>query len=391
MKILIIHNHYQRYGGEDAVVEAEKRLLVEYNHKVILYERSNTEINKYSFLKKIGLYFNMHWSEDDYLDIKNLIQKEEPDIAHIHNTFLLITPSAYYACKELNVPIVQTLHNYRFLCPGANFYRNGHICEECLKRKNFRKGILNGCWRNSNLLTAAVAKMLKFHYKKGTFKNLIDCYIALSKFSKNKFIKTGFNKEKIIVKPNFVNFDPGERREIGNYALFAGRLSTEKGIWTLVKALKKIDKLPLKIIGTGNLSEVLMKYSKKRSLNIEFLGQKENKEVINYIKNSTFVIVPSECYETFGQVIIESFACGVPVIASRIGAIGEIIQEGKTGLLFEAGNPDDLNKKINNLYKNIDLIKEMGKNARKEYEEKYTPKKNYEILMNIYQNVIKRL
>lgn len=388
MKILIIHNRYQRSGGEDTVVDAEKKLLKEHNHKVISYERINARVDRYSFSKRISLYFNMHWSEDDYLDIKNLIQKEKPDIAHIHNTFLLITPSAHYACKELNVPIVQTIHNYRFLCPGANFYRKGHICEECLKRGNFSKSILNGCWRNSKLLTAAVVRMLRFHYKKGTFKNLIDCYIALSEFSKNKFIEAGFDAKKIVVKSNFVNFDPGERREIGNYALFAGRLSAEKGIWTLIKAWEKIDEISLKIIGTGDLFEDLMKYSKRKALNIEFLGQKENKKVIKYIKNSAFVIVPSECYETFGQVIIESFACGVPVIASRLGAMREIIQEGNTGLLFEAGNPDDLSKKISDLWENLNLIEKMGRNARKEYEQKYTAERNYKILIGIYSKTI---
>jgi len=388
MKVLIIHNYYQQYGGEDTVVRAEKKLLTRHGNVVVSYSRLNSRVYRYSFLKKVNLYLNTHWSEDDYLDIKNIIKKENPDIAHIHNTFLLVTPSAYCACKDLGVPIVQTLHNYRFFCPGGNLYIKGLICEECLKEKSFKKSMINGCWRNSRLLTASVARMLKYHIGKGTFRNLIDYYIVLTEFSKNKFMEAGYDSNKMVVKPNFVDFDPVRRAGVGKYVLFVGRLSEEKGVRLLVNSWSRLGKVPLKIIGTGDLLKDLQKYSQNKGLNIDFLGQKSHEEVIKYIKDSAFVVLPSKCYETFGRVIVESFACSVPVIATRLGAMEELIQNNKTGLLFEAGNKEDLIRKINYLWERKDLIEELGRNARKEYEKKYTAEKNYDMLIGIYKRAI---
>lgn len=388
MKVLFIHNYYQQYGGEDTVVKAEKNLLTSYGNKVTVYSRLNSRVYRYSFLKKVNLYLSTHWSKDDYFDIKNIIQKENPDIAHIHNTFLLITPSAYYACRDSGLPIVQTLHNYRFLCPGGNLYIKGLICEECLKEKSFKKSLANGCWRNSRLLTASVTRMLKYHIDKGTFKNSIDCYIALTEFSKNKFIEAGYDPKKMVVKPNFVSFDPAKREKVGKYILFVGRLSEEKGVWLLVNSWNKLNNLPLKIIGTGDLLKDLVKYSRMKKLNIDFLGQKSHEDVLSYIKNAAFVVLPSKCYETFGRVIIESFACSVPVVATKLGAMGELIQDNKTGLLFKEGDRDDLVRKINYLWERKDLIEELGRNAREEYENKYTAEKNYDMLIKIYNQVI---
>ncbi len=390
MKILQIHNHYKCHGGEDEVFTAERAMLKQYGHKVISYECINAKIDKYSFFKKINIYFNMHWSEDNYLKIKKFIRKEKPDIAHIHNTFLLITPSVYYACKELNVPIVQTLHNYRFLCPGANFYRSGHICEECLKRKNFRKGILNGCWRNSKLLTAAVARMLRFHYKKGTFKNLIDCYITLSKFSRNKFIEAGFDAEKIAVKPNFVYPDSGTEEGSKQYMLFVGRLSPEKGIQTLLRAWQDLKRIPLKIVGSGPLKDKIETLIRKSNLrNVELLGYQSHNETMSLIKKARCLIFPSEWYECFPVTIIEAFACGIPVVASHLGAMKEIVHHEKTGLHFIPGDSKDLRSKIKWVLKNPKKMEEIGKQAKKEYEQKYTAEKNYGILINIYKKTIK--
>jgi glycosyltransferase involved in cell wall biosynthesis len=389
MKVLIIHNHYKNYGGEDAVVEAEKRLLMKHGHQVIYYSRSNAEFDKYNYVKKIGALFNLHWSNQEYLNIQELIKKHSPDIAHIHNTFYLITPSVYFACKDSGVPIVQTMHNYRFLCSNGKLYAKGRICESCLRKSSFNPGIFHGCWKGSRLLTCALAKMLRVHKQRGTFKKLIDCYVALTEFSKSKFVEAGYASDKIVVKPNFISGIPEIKsdKKPGEYALFVGRLSSEKGVSFLINSWGRIRSIPLKIIGNGELFKKLKKYSLKRGMNIEFLGEKNNEEVIKYIKNSAFTIFPSEWYETFGLVIIESFACGIPVIASRIGAMQELVSDKKTGLLFNPGDTHDFVKQVEYLWGNVGLIKQMGENARQEYINKYTEEKNYENLMSIYTKV----
>ena len=386
MKVLIIHNHYKNRGGEDAVVEAEVALLKKYGHEVIYYTQSNAEIDKYSFLKKIHTFFNSHWSKYNYLKIKELIAATSPDIMHVHNTLLLITPAVYYAAKELGIPVVQTLHNYRFICPNGEFYFKGRICEYCLKNKDLQRSLFYGCWRRSRFLTAIVVKMLRFHESKNTFKDLIDCHIALSEFSRDKFIAAGYAPDKITVKPNFVSSVPEETQgpKMDKYALFVGRLSEEKGVRFLVKCWEAISHIPLKIMGTGELLQELKISARRKRLNIEFLGEKENEEVAKYIKNSSFTIFPSQWYEPFGRVIIESFACGIPVIASSIGAAQELVSDHKTGLLFMPADRDDLIKKVNYLWGNAALLKRMGENARAEYLLKYTEEINYEKLMRIY-------
>jgi len=384
MKVLIIHNHYKNRGGEDAVVQGEGTLLEKYGHQVFYYARSNSEIDKYRFFKKVFTFLNAHWSRYSYLKIKELIANEKPDVVHIHNSFLLITPAVYFACKESGIPVIQTLHNYRFICPNGEFYLKGKICEYCLKSKNFNKSLFYGCWRRSRLLTAIAVRILRFHEK--TFKNFIDCYIALSDFSRNKFIQAGYPPDKIIVKPNFVSFISEETKSAKavKYALFVGRLSQEKGIRFLTECWKEIKHIPLKVIGTGELLDELKNLAKRKKLNIDFLGEKESKEVVQYIKNSSFVIFPSEWYETFGRVIIESFACGIPVIASRIGAMQELVSDHKTGLLFMPSDKNDLIKKVNYLWGNTEVLKQMGENAKAEYMLKYTEEINYEQLMSIY-------
>ncbi|MDD5016425.1 MAG: glycosyltransferase family 4 protein [Atribacterota bacterium] len=390
MKILLIHNYYRQYGGEDAVVDAEKDLLHKYGHNVITYFCNNALIDTYAIYKKIHSYLNMSWSKENYLNIRNLIQREKPDIAHIHNTFFSITPSSYYACKEMNVPVVQTLHNYRFLCPGGNLYTKRKICEECPKCKNFNKSLINGCWRNSTLLTAAVAGMLRCQIQRKTFQHLIDRYIAPSDFCRNKFIEYGYEANKISVKPNFVPaISPKPTSRFGPpYALFVGRLTEEKGVLLLISSWKKLKDFSLKIIGTGELLRKLKILVDRDNLNLDFIGQKGYTEVIEYMKNAAFLIVPSKCFETFGRVIIESFACSTPVIATNFGATGELVEDKKTGLLFEYGNADSLVEQVRYLWNNADLRREMGKNARIVYEQKYTEKENYAVLIDIYKQVL---
>ena len=390
MKILVIHNTYQQSGGEDVVAEAEVLMLRNAGHQVVMYHRSNNEINNFEWQEKIIFPKQVIWAKKAIHDLRGIIYKEKPDAAHFHNTFLMISPAAYYACQEAGVPVVQTLHNYRLLCPAATFFREGRVCEDCLGHTLPWPGVLHACYRGSRAETALVASMLTFHHQAGTWQKKVDVYIALTEFARRKFIEGGLPPEKIVVKPNFLNQDPGIGESEREYAVFVGRLSTEKGLRTLLKAWLTLKEIPLKIIGDGPMTDEIKMFVKTNQLenSINILGRCSRQEVYAQIKGSRFLVFPSEWYEGFPITILEVFACGKPVIASQLGAMAEIIKDGKTGLFFEVGNSGDLASKVRQLLKNPQAYAEMGKNARVEFETKYTAEKNYEMLMRIYEKAI---
>lgn len=387
MTILVIHNHYTLQGGEDEVVRSEEVMLRHYGHKVVLYTRSNSEIRTFSFIKKLKTFLlDIFWSRESYNTVRRIIRREKPDIVHVHNTFFLISPSIYDACKDENVPVVQTLHNYRLLCPIGIFYRQGRICQDCLSY-GLKSAVINKCWQGSRVATLFLAILIKI-IRLRIFFEKVKCYIVLGEFSRKIYTLNGVPEEKVSIKSNFLEFDPGVSFSEGKYGLFIGTLQEYKGIRTLINAWRDVDgDFPLKIIGEGPLRVELEKATQGN--NIEFLGQKSLSEVLDYIKKALFVIVPSECYETGVRVIIESFACGVPLVASDHGAMKELITDHKTGLLFTPKDSRDLTAKINYLINNRDATKKMGFNARKEFEVKYTEEKNYNYLINIYRSIMK--
>ena len=370
------------HGGEDEVVKAEKSMLEEYGHEVFLFECANSEIKNFDLFHKIRLSLcDIYWSKTTYQSVKKIIQDKKPDIVHIHNTFLLISPSVYDACFEAQVPVVQTLHNYRFLCPAGTFYRKGYICEKCLPNKRIFC-FLHRCWRSSFFLSCLLWRIVEVFYKKKIFSEHIKSYIALSNFSREMFIENGFPADRVFVKPNFLDVDPGYLESSEEYGLFVGALRDYKGIKTLVKAWNSLEtQHTLKIIGDGPLRGYIEKPSNN---SIELLGSKTLRETMDYMKKARFVIVPSECYETFSRVSMESLACGVPVIASDIGALREMVEHEYTGLLFRAGDSNDLAEKINRLFSDKDLVKELKRNARNRYKERYTLAANYKMLMDVY-------
>lgn len=384
MKILQVHNYYQFSGGEDTVFSNEYKLLTYYVHELIQFTKSNKEIDNYNIFQKSKLFFNAVYSRATFEEVLKIIKEHKPDICHVHNTLTLITPSVYYACKEMGVPVVQTLHNYRLMCSNAYLFRNGKVCEECIG-KSLYHSVKYGCYRNSRLQTFVLARTIEWNKKQGTWNNLIEVFIALTEFSKQKFIEGGIQENKIFVKPNFLFEDPGYSEKNEGYFLFAGRLDITKGFNVLVKAAEKLPNLKFKVAGDGILRSNL-----DGVLNIEYLGQLNRNDLILELKESSAFIFPSVLYENMPMTIIESFACGKPVIASNLGAMAELIENGKTGLLFEPGNVDDLVKKILWAKNNPEKMKKMGLNARKEFEEKYTAEKNFMILMNIYENVIEK-
>lgn len=384
MKILLIHNQYLEKGGEDEVVKAEAQLLAEHGHKVILYKKSNESIGKLSFFKK-ALFFlqELKYSKAVYREVKEIIKREKPDIAHVHNIFVCITPSVYFALKEENVPIVQSLHNYRFFCIRGTFFGKGRICEKC-KDKKFFNAVLRKCWRSSFLSSFFLARLL---CKSESFFKKIDSYIVTSEFSRNKFIELGLDKEKMFLKVNFLTIEPEGNSRDYNYALFLGRLVDYKGIETLMNAFKISPSFNLKIIGDGPLKKEVQGFASTHS-NIEWLGRIGRDAVLEAIRNSTFVIFPSECFENMPMVILESFVFSKPVLASNLGAIKEFVIDGVNGILFEPGNEKDLAVKLSYLFSHDNERMEMGKNANRIYRERFSKEKNYRDLTDIYTKTI---
>jgi glycosyltransferase involved in cell wall biosynthesis len=389
MKIALVHNTYQQRGGEDVVFDQERRMLELAGHRVIVYRRSNHEIGNLTILGQIELARHTVWASDSRLEFDALLARETPDVVHIHNTFMLISPSIYSACRDRGIPVVQTLHNFRLMCPPSNFFRDNKVCEECVDHSLWR-AVRYRCYRDSRAATATVVLMLAWHRLLKTLDRSVNCYIALTNFSREKFVAAGFPADKIVVKPNFLESDPGPRDQAGDYALFMGRLWPDKGTSTLLKAWEQLpERYQLQIVGEGVEREELEARARQRGLsNVTFRGYLSREEVITALKNARFLIMPSLWYETFGMVIVEAFACGVPVICSRLGAMREIVRDQLTGLHFTPGDSEDLARKVEWAWNNPSEVAAMGRKARRQYEESYTMDRNYEMLRQIYEKTL---
>lgn len=389
MKILLVHNSYRQAGGEDVVFDQELQLLERHGHQVVTYLRSNHELAELSAIEQIGLVNRIISAEDSKQDIQKILRDEKPDLVHAHNTFMMVSPSIYEVCKQEGVPVLQTLHNYRLLCPAATFFRDGHVCEECTEH-GLMRSVTHGCYRASRAATAAVALMLQVHRARGTWDDTVDGFIALTQFARNKFIERGLPAEKIHVKPNFVYPDPGERSTPGNYGLFAGRLSPEKGVSTLLEAWDRLQTpMPLVIVGDGPLRADLEAEAARRNLQqVTFRGRLTITETRAAMKQAAFLIVPSLWYEAFSLNIAEAFACGIPVICSRLGAMQENVSDRRTGLHFNAGDSEDLAAKVDWARTHSLELAAMGRKARLEYERRFSPEVNYSQLMEIYEQTV---
>jgi len=386
MRILTVHNHYGHYltGGEGNVLDAESELLEMHGHKVRKYVRTNSEVLNASLFDKIRAFWEAPWSENGYEAISREIKHFRPDVVHVHNFFLIISPSIFRAAKDAGVPTVATLHNYRLLSPCSQLIRNGKICELCLNRNPWRI-MFHRCYRNS--FWASLLRYRVYYMSKNKHRWLddIDAFIALTQFGKDKFVEGGLPAERIYVKPNYVPDFSGLQLDYFHRegAVFVGRLSAEKGLKTLMNAWRRID-YPLAVLGDGPIRGEIESLAPK---NVSFFGTVSHQEVLEQMKKAKFLVFPSEWYEGFPCVLVESLSMGLPVIASSLGAMAEIIDDGRTGLLFEPGNSEDLCKKVQILIEDRQLGKQIGLAVRQEYLDKYTPEKNYKILLDIYSRI----
>lgn len=391
MKIVIVHNTYQQPGGEDVVFRNECELLKSAGHEVVEYQRSNHEASQYVSVRQLALAGRTIWAGDTRREFRQLLLQERPDVVHVHNTFVMVSPSIYWACRDAQVPVVQTLHNYRLLCPAAAFFRDGKVCEECLEHGVWR-GVAHGCYQDSRPATAVVAAMLATHRVLGTWSRLIEYFLAPTEFARRKFIQGGLPPDKILVKPNFVDPDPGEGHGDRSYALFVGRLSPEKGLRTLLAAWACLgNTIPLHIVGDGPLRAELEEYARQHGLsNVCFRGRLAWKDTMAVMKGARCLFFPSECYEgALPLTVVEAFACGTPVIASRLGAMQDLITDGSTGLHFTPGDSKDLASKAEYAWTHPAVLEAMRKQARQTYETTYTAERNYEMLLETYERAIR--
>jgi glycosyltransferase involved in cell wall biosynthesis len=378
MKVLVAHNAYQQRGGEDSVVDAEIALLRSHGHDVHLYARSNDDI---ATMPKASAALQTLWSQQTSSELASLIQSFRPDVIHVHNTFPLISPSLYWAASRAGVPVVQTLHNFRLLCPQAMFLRDGKVCEDCLGKLPWR-GAVRGCYRGSKAQSTVLASMVTVHRAIGTWQNKVTRYIALNEFCRNKFIEGGLPADRIVVKPNFVDFEAPAAYARSGF-LFVGRLSAEKGVDVLVNAARTVGSAQVRVAGTGPEAGLLVGVP-----GVQALGALGGDAVRGEMSQAMALVLPSIWYETFGLVAVEAFAAGTPVIASRIGVLPNLVRDGITGLLFEPGNAQDLADKLRWAQAHPEDMAAMGRNARALYEAEFTADRNYAQLITIYNDAI---
>lgn len=375
--------------GEDSVVRAETELLERHGDEVLLYSRHNDEIKEFGAAQKALFFPQTVYSTRSSSELREVVRRFKPEVAFVHNVYPLISPSAYHQLHSLGVPTVQVLHNFRPFCPNGFFYTQGQICEAC-KGGNYLNAVRKRCYKDSYALSGLYALTLGLNRMAGMVKK-ISGFICLTEFFKIKMKEVGVPEGKLFVRPNFVYAPPlpsGTNDGNGGYALYIGRLSPEKGCWTLVRAFERLPQIPLKIVGTGPVEQELRNHVREKGLtNIEFLGFKGGDEKWQLLRNSMCVVLPSEWYENFPVTVLEAYMAAKPVVASRIGGLPYIVEEGRTGLLFETSNVAELAQRIQRIAGDPGEAGRMGACGRQLSETKYGPEQGYRDLMNIFSQV----
>ena len=382
LRVLVVHNAYQQRGGEDAVVESEVELLRAHGHAVETYFRHNDELRSMSSASAAVETF---WSRRSATALASLIEGFAPDIVHAHNTFPLVSPSVYWVARRYRIPVVQTLHNFRLVCPQGLMLRDGKPCEDCVGRTPW-PAVRYACYRDSRAQTAVLSGMIVVHRAAGTWQRAVTTYIALNEFCRERFIAGGLPAGRIRVKPNFVDLPQGidERRE--GY-LFVGRLAPEKGVQVLAAAAREAMLAePVAVAGSGPLADVVAGEPA-----LHALGALGTASVYERMRRARALILPSIWYENFPRTIVEAFACGLPVIASRLGAMPHLVADGRTGLLFEPGDAHALAEKLRWADSHRDEMAAMGRAARRHFEAHLSADVNHAQLIDIYRESIVRV
>ena len=383
MKVILINNRFRFPGGVETVVDATVDILRQKGNEVSLKERDSKELTKSPF-GNFRAFTSGIYSRKAYKDVLRSIEQEKPDIVHVHNLYPLFSPSVLVACRRANVPVVMTCHTYRLVCPQGQHYDGHKICELCFKDAEYWCVIKN-C-KNSIFQSSAYALRNMVARKLRLFADNVTVFIALSQFAKKRLINAGYNKNRIFVLPNMVPVKSANfNRSRGRYAAFAGRLSPEKGVEHILSAAVRLPGIPVKVAGDGPIFSNLVQNAPD---NIEFTGRLDPNQMSDFYRQARFLIFTSNWYEVCPMVILESLSCGLPVIAPKIGGLPELVEDYRTGLLFEPGNSKDLANKMNILWNNPELCEKMGKAARETAYSEYGIEVYYQHLMDIYENAI---
>jgi glycosyltransferase involved in cell wall biosynthesis len=386
MKVLQCHNLYQLPGGEDRVVEDERALLEAHGHEVVTHTLSNDAVDE---LSRARLAAGTVWSRASAKRLRGLVRQHRPDIAHFHNTLPLMSPSAYYAVRGEGVPVVQTLHNYRLLCPKATFFRDNRICEDCLHKRVKWPAVKHGCYRDSKPASAAIAAMLTIHGSIGTYRQQVDAYIACSEFTRQKMIEGGYPGKLIHYKPNFVPQDPGVGRGDGGYALYLGRLVQDKGLEVLAEAWDRLGPRPLRVVGKGPLETVVGRLAERRA-DVVHESWAAADRLTALMHGAAFLILPTLNYEGFPKVIVEAYAHGLPVVATDVGAMSRVVVEGVTGRHVRYGDATDVARVVEELFNDPQQLRRLRRGAREAYETQYSTETNYDRLTEVYRTATQR-
>lgn len=415
MRVLFLNNFFYLRGGSERVVFEEMRILKEAGHEVAVFSRTNrqNEASEYEryfpidmdtdrggiSLRTLKTAKELIYSASAKEGIKKLVEQFKPDIAHAHNIYGRLSLSVLDGLKEMRVPTVLTLHDYKLLCPNYLMLNHGEICEKCKGRK-FRNAFYTRCHKNSYLASAIYAFESWFNHHFGKYDS-IRAFISPSRFLYEKAVDFGWDPERVDFLPNFIDTKKIPISDApGAYLLYLGRLSREKGITTLLRAFTILCSphfsskpgnlsISLLIVGDGPLRRDLEAAFARSDDRIRFSGYLSGKLLKDAITGARAVVMPSEWYENAPLSLIEAFAYGKPVIGTRIGGIPEMIDDGKNGLLFEPGNVEDLKDKLAIAMSLSDgEIRKMGTAAREKIEREYNSELHYKRLMAVYQRAI---
>lgn len=384
MRVLLVHNFYRQPGGEDYAFHAEATVLSRNGHEVRTFERASADATE-SLSGVLRTAMATAWASETAAALECEMRGFRPDVVHFHNTFPLISPSAYYTCRRAGVPVVQTLHNYRLLCAKAELFRDGAVCEDCLHGSSF-SALRHRCYRGSLPGTAAVAGMLSLHHAIGTWRQTVDRYVALTEFARAKFIEGGLQADRIVVKPNFLTNAPPVRAGDGDYALFVGRLTEEKGITTLMDAWERIS-IPLRIVGSGPWEARLRAWAASRP-HVSVEGWVPPSEVARHLAAARFLVMPSLWYEGFPIVLLEAMAAGVPVLASRHGSLAELAVQTRGCVTVAPGDAPALAAASLRLWEDAPLNRSLSLRGRQAFEASYDSDAGYRRLLEVYEGVV---
>jgi glycosyltransferase involved in cell wall biosynthesis len=388
MRVLIVHNSYEFRGGEDEAVDADRGLLAAHGHETLLFTRGFADLADRGWSERDPrIAAAAMWSRDSYKELRGFVRRWRPSVAHFHNIFPLISPSAYSACRAEGIPVVQTLHNYRLVCPAGTLLRDGVACELCIGKIPWQ-AVRYRCYRDSRRQSLGLASILSAHSAIGTWSRRVDAYVVMSEAGRNIFVRGGIPADRIFIRPNAVRGAAAPVYRGPRSALYVGRLSQEKGLRVLLDAWLRVPGVPLTVIGDGPLrAEVERTIASRAMRNVTVVGAIPHEEVLKRLAGAGMLVFPSLWQETFGLVVAEALSAGVPVIATNLGAQAEAVKPEVSGVLVAPGDSGALAGAVNRLAADPVLAGRLSKGAREEFRARFSPERSYATLMSIYERV----